>query len=115
MSAMTTRLSHLLTKTRHITRIHPDLTNSNSILPQRRHTNSTAIAKDYFPWHHSPHALERIVNSDDLSGMPNNFRARFVRKMIAGRELNLNFWDMLPLGFERGWEEELARNFATGE
>ena len=47
--------------------------------------------------------------------MPNNFRARFVRRMIAGRELNLSLWDVLPLGFERGWEEELAGNFATGE
>ena len=39
---------------------------------------------------------------------------RFVRRMIAGRELNLKLWDVLPFGFERGWEEELANNFATG-
>jgi hypothetical protein len=27
--------------------------------------------------------------------MPNNFRAQFVRRMIAGRELNLSLWDVL--------------------
>ncbi|KAL3789327.1 hypothetical protein ACHAWO_000357 [Cyclotella atomus] len=99
---MAARLSHLLHKTRNITRVHP-----------RSFTSSTNSSDYYFPWRHSPNLPLRIAEKDDLSGMPNNFRARFVRRMIAGRELNLSLWDVLPLGFERGWEEELAGNFAT--
>jgi hypothetical protein len=104
---MAARLSHhLLHKTRNITRVHPRSLTSSS---------TASVAEDYFPWRHKSNLPSRIADKDDLSAMPNNFRARFVRRMIAGRELNLSFWDILPLGFERGWEEELASNFATGE
>ncbi|KAL7487924.1 hypothetical protein ACHAW6_013510 [Cyclotella cf. meneghiniana] len=88
------------------------------ITNRRNHTNSSnelpaPSSNDYFPWRHSPSLPARIENRDDFSGMPNNFRARFIRRMIAGRELNLKFWDLLPLPFERGWEQELAGNFST--
>ena len=90
------------------------------ITNRRNHTNSSnelpaPSSNDYFPWRHSPSLPARIENGDDFSGMPNNFRARFIRRTIAGQELNLKFWDLLPLPFERGWEQELAGNFSTGE
>jgi len=90
------------------------------ITNRRNNTNSSneppaPSSNDYFPWRHSPSLPARIDNRDDFSGMPNNFRARFIRRMIAGRELNLKLWDVVPLPFERGWEQELAGNFATGE
>lgn len=116
---MTSRLTNLLQKSRHL-RVHPSILHqrTNYYIQQPQRTNLKRYASsesDYFPWHHSPSLPDRILNKDDLSGMPNNMRARFVRRMIAGRELNLTIWDILPLGFEREWEEELAGNFATGE
>ena len=78
-------------------------------------SHSTKQPNDYFPWSHTPHLPRRFEEKDDLSGMPNNLRARFVRRMIAGRELNLGFWDIVPLPFEREWEAELASNFCKGK
>ncbi len=49
--------------------------------------------------------------------MPNNARAKFVRKLIAIREMNLSFWDALPIlpallpGYRHEWERELSTNF----
>jgi hypothetical protein len=49
--------------------------------------------------------------------MPNNVRAKFVRKLIAIREMNLSFWDALPIlpmvlpGYRHEWERELSSNF----
>ena len=49
--------------------------------------------------------------------MPNNVRAKFVRKLIAIREMNLSFWDALPIlpallpGYRHEWERELSTNF----
>jgi len=71
----------------------------------------------HFPWRHSATPLPRIQNNDDYSGMPNNVRAKFVRKLIAIREMNLSFWDALPIlpallpGYRHEWERELSTNF----
>ncbi|KAL7491435.1 hypothetical protein ACHAWT_000779 [Skeletonema menzelii] len=50
--------------------------------------------------------------------MPQNFRARLVRRLIAAKELNLSVWHALPsllpfLEQQRPWEEELAGNFSV--
>ena len=124
---MVASLCHLVHSSRHLSRVHPSLlqksctrncrgaTTSYQQISKRSTSNITSTTKsDYFPWQHSPSLPDRVNDSDDLSGMPNNMRARFVRRMIAGRELNLKFWDIVPLGFEREWEEELAANFSTG-
>jgi len=69
-----------------------------------------------FPWRHSTTLPERILQKDDLSHMPNNFQARFVRRLVACKELNMTpFWNAIPLpfGWEHEWEGELANNFAT--
>jgi len=67
-----------------------------------------------FPWRHQLNPPERILDNDDLSGMPNNFRARLVRRLVACRELNLAAYEAVPLpfGMKFTWERELAENFA---
>ncbi|KAL7527797.1 hypothetical protein ACHAXR_006264 [Thalassiosira sp. AJA248-18] len=69
----------------------------------------------YFPWRHESTPPTRILDMDDFSGMPNNFRARFLRRLIACRELNLTPLNAVPLpfGFSQEWEEDLANNFAV--
>ena len=70
-----------------------------------------------FPWRHSPTPPTRLLEADDYSGMPNNWRARYVRRLIAAKELNLSFWHVIPLphlfGQQHEWEEELANNFSV--
>jgi hypothetical protein len=81
-----------------------------------RHQSTTSLAMHLkFPWRHSPTPPTRLLNNDDYSGMPNNIRARFVRKLIAARELNLTFWNVLPIPLfgNQDWEEELASNFSV--
>jgi len=74
---------------------------------------SSSSSAQFFPWRRSPTPPTRLLNNDDYSGMPNNIRARFVRKFIAAKELNLSLWDVLPIPFyKHEWEEELARNFS---
>jgi hypothetical protein len=66
----------------------------------------------HFPWRHESDLQARFDAKDDLSGMPNNFRARFVRRLISCKQLNLSTFDALPiLFFAHQWEEELAENF----
>ena len=68
----------------------------------------------YFPWRHESRLPARLLEYDDLSGMPNNFRGRFVRRLVSCKEMNLSPWDAIPRPFfARGWEEELANNFKT--
>ena len=76
-------------------------------------TSSSSLSSSsvHFPWRHSPTPLSRIQNNDDYSGMPNNVRAKFVRKLIAVREMNLSFLDALPTlipGYRHEWERELS-------
>jgi len=66
----------------------------------------------HFPWRHEADPPARIEAKDDLSGMPNNFRSRFVRRLVACRELNLTPLDAISIPFySRSWEDELANNF----
>jgi len=66
----------------------------------------------YFPWRHEADPPARVEAKDDLSGMPNNFRSRFVRRLVACRELNLTPLDAISIPFySRQWEVELANNF----
>ncbi|KAL7544178.1 hypothetical protein ACHAWF_007560 [Thalassiosira exigua] len=69
----------------------------------------------YFPWRHESTPPGRFHEKDDLSGMPNNFRARFLRRLLASRELNRTTLEAFPLpfGLVHSWEEDLACNFAT--
>lgn len=77
-------------------------------------TPATAKKAVHFPWRHETHPLPRILQRDDLSAMPNNFRARFLRKTIASRELGATFWEMVPIPFyTHEWELELAENFSV--
>lgn len=66
----------------------------------------------HFPWRHESELPTRILEKDDFSGMPNNFRARFVRRLVSCKELNMSMFDAIPIPFfTRGWEDELANNF----
>jgi len=78
-------------------------------------TTSTTTKKAVrFPWRHETQPLPRILERDDLSAMPNNFRARFLRKTIASRELGATFWEMIPIPFyTHEWELELGENFSV--
>jgi hypothetical protein len=72
----------------------------------------SSSAGNNFPWRHERSPPARILARDDLSGMPNNFRARFVRRLVSCKELNLSPWDALPIPFfSRDWEVDLANNF----
>mmetsp|Transcript_9173 Transcript_9173/g.16584 ORF Transcript_9173/g.16584 Transcript_9173/m.16584 type:complete len:449 (-) Transcript_9173:560-1906(-) len=94
----------------------------NEINNDKRSTASTSTSTPVdkvtnFPWRHSPVPPARILRNDDLSHMPNNVRARFVRRVVACKELNVNgtpWWNAVPLpfGMRREWERELANNFA---
>lgn len=79
--------------------------------------NNSTILPPTFPWRHSPTPPTRLLENDDYSGMPNNWRARYVRRLIAAKELNLSFWHVIPLpqlfGQQHEWEEELASNFSV--
>src|SRR5210317_1345394 len=83
----------------------------------RNQSTSSSSSSVHFPWRHSATPLPRIQNNDDYSGMPKNVRAKFVRKLIAIREMNLSFWDALPIlpallpGYRHEWERELSTNF----
>jgi hypothetical protein len=92
----------------------PSNNNDKGGSPSDQKTASTASQFFFFPWRHSPNPPTRLLHKDDYSGMPNNVRARFVRKLIAARELNLSIWDVLPIPFyKHEWEEELAKNFSV--
>jgi len=69
----------------------------------------------YFSWRNESALPRRLLDRDDYSGMPNNFRARFLRRLIACRELNLHPVNAVPLpfGYAQEWEEELAGNFSN--
>jgi len=72
------------------------------------------VSTAHFPWRHESRPLARLLEYDDLSGMPNNFRGRFVRRLVSCKEMNLSPWDAMPIPFfARGWEEELANNFKS--
>lgn len=72
------------------------------------------VSTAHFPWRHESRPPARLLEYDDLSGMPNNFRGRFVRRLVSCKELNLSPWDAMPIPFfARGWEEELANNFKS--
>jgi hypothetical protein len=62
-----------------------------------------------FPWRHSAVALDRTVNSDDLSGQPQNSRASFFRYVLASRALNKSYWQIFLF---TDWKHELAADFA---
>ena len=78
-------------------------------------TNTTIIPDDtthapnpilpVFPWRTSLSPPPRIAERDDLSGLPNTARARFVRRSLCGLELGHGWWDILVMGRE---EKELA-------
>ena len=58
----------------------------------------------FFPWRHESTETARLLEKDDFSGMPNNFRVRFVRRLVACRELNMTALDAIPIPFyARGW------------
>lgn len=66
----------------------------------------------HFPWRHESDLPARFDAKDDLSGMPNNFRASLFRRLVSCKELNLSMFDAFPIPFfTRQWEEELAENF----
>ena len=68
----------------------------------------------FSPWRHERDLPPRFLEKDDLSGMPNNFRARLLRRLVACRELNISAFEALPLpfGLAHTWEDNLAHNFA---
>ena len=82
--------------------------------PHVRLCSSSTTKVVEFPWRHQLDPPERILDNDVLSGMPNNFRARLVRRLVACREMNLSAFEAVPLpfGMKFTWERELAENFA---
>jgi hypothetical protein len=66
----------------------------------------------YFPWRHESQPTERLLERNDFSGMPNNFRARLVRRIVSCRELNISMIEAIPVPFfTHSWESELVANF----
>ena len=65
--------------------------------------------KTVFPWRHSPVALDRTVTVDDLSGQPQNQLALFFRYILASRELNKTYFQIL---LQSAWRKELAADFS---
>jgi len=59
---------------------------------------------------------DRVLQHNDFSG-PFNPTTRdppILRKLIAARELNIPFWDVMPIPFHKHeWEMDLANNFAV--
>ena len=74
---------------------------------------NVTLKKEYesfaFPWRSSSESLPRVLECDDLSGLPNNSRSRFVRKALAARELDKPWYQIL---LTKSWETELAAQFA---
>lgn len=64
-----------------------------------------------FPWRHvsALEPLPRVLEEDDLSGLPLNTRSKFVRKVLAARELDVPWLHIL---FTKSWENELAQQFS---
>lgn len=77
-------------------------------------TNNDQQTPGYFPWRHDSEVPTRILEKNDFSGMPNNYRSRFVRRLVACRELDIS--PLAAIGpipfFARSWETEMANNFA---
>lgn len=72
--------------------------------------------RSIFPWRHNSSLPERILERNDLSGSfnPTARDPKFLRKIIAARELNIPIWDALPIPLHRNdWEVTLANNFAS--
>lgn len=66
----------------------------------------------YFPWRHESQPTSRLLEKNDLSGMPNNFRARLIRRIVSCRELNISLLEAMPVPFfTHAWESELVANF----
>jgi hypothetical protein len=66
----------------------------------------------YFPWRHESQPTKRLLEKNDFSGMPNNFRARLIRRIVSCRELNTSMLEAIPVPFfTHNWESELVANF----
>ena len=71
-------------------------------------TSTNATVTPPFPWRASAKTpLPRIGETDDLSGLHNSARARFVRKALTALEMDVSWWQILVT---KGWERELAEN-----
>lgn len=67
---------------------------------------------NYFPWRHESQPTTRLLEKNDFSGMPNNFRARLIRRLVSCRELNISLLEAIPVPFfVHTWETELVDNF----
>lgn len=67
---------------------------------------------NYFPWRHESQPTKRLLEKNDFSGMPNNFRARLIRRLVSCRELNISLLEAIPVPFfVHTWETELVDNF----
>lgn len=76
--------------------------------------NNKQKKREVLPWRHESYPLLRIEEKNDYSYMPNNFRSRFVRRLVACRELNLSPLQAIPIPFfAQSWESTLANNFKT--
>ena len=76
--------------------------------------NDKQKKREVLPWRHESYPLLRIEEKNDYSNMPNNFRSRFVRRLVACRELNLSPLQAIPIPFfALNWESTLANNFKT--
>ena len=61
-----------------------------------------------FPWReHATEPISRLLIKDDLSGIPNTTRSRFMKKFTVGMEMKVPFWQLFLTG---SWERELAQN-----
>ena len=63
----------------------------------------------FFPWRHDAGAMERVLKPNDLSGQPQNQRARYFRYVLAARELNKTYFQIL---LSSAWQNDLATDFS---
>lgn len=92
----------------------PDTTSSNTIATANHNdengpnANKSSQKQKIFPWRESAtEPLPRLLRKDDLSGLPNSTRSRFIKKLTVGTEMKVPLWQLFLTG---SWEKELTYN-----
>jgi hypothetical protein len=74
----------------------------------RQNTNKSSQEQKVFPWReNATEPLSRLLEKNDLSGLPNSNRSRFIKKLTVGIEMKVPLWQLFLTG---SWEQDLAQN-----
>jgi hypothetical protein len=97
---------------RHFTGPLHDTTSDTNVTANHNDENGPNANKSQkqkiFPWRESANEpLPRLLRKDDLSGLPNSTRSRFIKKLTVGIEMKVPLWQLFLTG---SWEKELTYN-----